>query len=43
MNHRYIENSYNETALNTIGIDFKIKFVDILDKKIKVFLFDTAG
>ena len=42
LNQRYIDDIFAST-LNTISVDFKIKYLDILNKKIKFFLYDTAG
>lgn len=40
---RYTGDSFNESFIATIGIDFKIKYIDISDKKVKLQIWDTAG
>ena len=41
---RYCENSFQESYLTTIGLDFRLKTVNLDDKrKIKVQIWDTAG
>uniref|UniRef100_A0A5F9DSL4 Ras-related protein Rab-13 n=1 Tax=Oryctolagus cuniculus TaxID=9986 RepID=A0A5F9DSL4_RABIT len=40
---RFAEDSFNSTYISTIGIDFKIRTVDIEGKKIKLQVWDTAG
>ena len=41
---RYCENSFQESHLTTIGLDFRLKTVNLEDKrKIKVQIWDTAG
>lgn len=40
---RFVEDRFNPSFITTIGIDFKIKTVDINGKKIKLQLWDTAG
>ena len=40
---RYADNTYNESYLNTIGVDFKIKTTEVANKIIKLQLWDTAG
>ena len=40
---RYAENSFTANHLLTIGIDFKIKMVNIENKIIKLQIWDTAG
>ena len=40
---RFVENNFHPSHLTTIGIDFKIKTVDIDGKKIKLQIWDTAG
>ena len=40
---RYVEDSYNEAYLSTIGVDFKINTVTIDDKIVKLQIWDTAG
>ena len=42
LNQRYIDDIFAST-INTISVDFKIKYIQILDKTIKLFLYDTAG
>ncbi|XP_006177259.1 ras-related protein Rab-13 isoform X1 [Camelus dromedarius] len=40
---RFAEDNFNNTYISTIGIDFKIRTVDIDGKKIKLQVWDTAG
>lgn len=40
---RFVDDKFNPSFITTIGIDFKIKTVDINGKKIKLQLWDTAG
>uniref|UniRef100_A0A7S2CX30 Uncharacterized protein n=1 Tax=Haptolina brevifila TaxID=156173 RepID=A0A7S2CX30_9EUKA len=40
---RYAENEFHESLLPTIGIDFKIKTVELLGKLVKLQIWDTAG
>lgn len=40
---RFVENTYSESYLNTIGIDFKIRTVIVDGKRIKFQIWDTAG
>ncbi|CAD8075608.1 unnamed protein product [Paramecium sonneborni] len=40
---RFCENNFQQTYLSTIGIDFKIKSIDVDGKKIKMQIWDTAG
>jgi len=40
---RYANDSFSPTFITTIGIDFKIKNIDIDNKKIKLQIWDTAG
>ena len=41
---RFCDNSFQETHLTTIGLDFRLKTIDLEDgKKIKVQIWDTAG
>lgn len=40
---RFVEDKFNPSFITTIGIDFKIKTVDINGKKVKLQLWDTAG
>ncbi|XP_039074854.1 ras-related protein Rab-13 isoform X1 [Hyaena hyaena] len=40
---RFAEDNFNSTYISTIGIDFKIRTVDIDGKKIKLQVWDTAG
>ena len=40
---RYTEGFFQLTHVATLGIDFKVKFVTLDSKKIKVELWDTAG
>eukprot|EP01118_Nematostelium_gracile_P006188 TRINITY_DN1990_c0_g1_i2.p1 TRINITY_DN1990_c0_g1~~TRINITY_DN1990_c0_g1_i2.p1 ORF type:complete len:203 (+),score=51.51 TRINITY_DN1990_c0_g1_i2:96-704(+) len=40
---KYVEGSFTETFISTIGVDFKMKTVGINDKKVKLQIWDTAG
>jgi len=40
---RFAEDSYTESYLSTIGVDFKIRTIDVDGKTIKLQIWDTAG
>ena len=40
---RYANDTFSPTFITTIGIDFKIKTIDINGKKVKLQIWDTAG
>jgi len=40
---RFCEDKFTPNHLSTIGIDFKIKTLDVDGKKIKMQIWDTAG
>jgi small GTP-binding protein len=40
---RFAENKFTESFLTTIGIDFKVRHVEINDTKVKLQIWDTAG
>ncbi|XP_017563836.1 ras-related protein Rab-8B-like [Pygocentrus nattereri] len=40
---RFSEDAFNTTFISTIGIDFKIRTVELNGKKIKLQIWDTAG
>ena len=40
---RYSDDSFTQSFITTIGIDFKIKSLNIGGKKIKLQIWDTAG
>ena len=40
---RYVNADYHQTHVATIGIDFKVKTVDINGYRIKLQIWDTAG
>ncbi len=40
---RYTQNEFNVEYMPTIGIDFRLKTVDVKGKTIKVQVWDTAG
>jgi len=40
---RFSDDAFNSTFISTIGIDFKIRTIELGDKKIKLQIWDTAG
>lgn len=40
---RFVDDKFNPSFITTIGIDFKIKTIDINNTKIKLQIWDTAG
>lgn len=40
---RYTQQDYKPTHLATVGVDFKIKTLQVGSKKVKMQLWDTAG
>ena len=40
---RYVESDYKQSHIATIGIDFKVKTVDVNGYRIKMQIWDTAG
>jgi small GTP-binding protein len=40
---RYSENTFTDNFSSTIGIDFRIKTIDVNDKRIKLQIWDTSG
>lgn len=40
---RYSNDSFSPTFITTIGIDFKIKTIDVEGKRVKLQIWDTAG
>jgi len=40
---RFCENIFQETTLATIGVDFKLKNMNINNKRIKMQIWDSAG
>ena len=40
---KFTENRFQETYLVTIGLDFKMKTLQIKEKKYKIFFYDTTG
>jgi len=40
---RFSDDAFNSTFIATIGIDFKIRTIELDDKKIKLQIWDTAG
>ena len=40
---RYIENNFSNNLMNSIGVDFKLKNIEIDSKNIKLQIWDTAG
>ena len=40
---RFVDSVWNESFVPTIGVDFKVKTIEIGDKKVKMQIWDTAG
>merc|ERR1712150_221296 len=40
---RFSDDTFTETCVNTIGVDFKFKTMNIDDRKVKFQIWDTAG
>ena len=40
---RFTDDTFNEHLEATIGVDFKVKMIDVGGKKCKVTVWDTAG
>ena len=40
---RFSDDAFNTTFISTIGIDFKIKTIEIDGKRVKLQIWDTAG
>lgn len=40
---RFSDNTFTESYLATIGVDFKIKTLEIQEKTVKLQIWDTAG
>ena len=40
---RFCDDSFSEKQLTTIGVDFKVKYVELKDRKFKLAIWDTAG
>lgn len=41
--NRFSDNLFNETYINTIGVDFKIRTIELNGKVVKLQIWDTAG
>ena len=40
---RYTNSAYSKDFINTIGVDFKLKTIEVRGKRIKLQIWDTAG
>jgi len=40
---RFTEDNFKSESASTIGVDFKIKYIDVQGKRLKLTLWDTAG
>lgn len=40
---RYAENTFTSNFYNTIGVDFKIKTINLDNRQVKLQIWDTAG
>lgn len=40
---RFSDDMFNHTYISTIGIDFKLRTIDVQGKKVRLQIWDTAG
>jgi len=40
---RFTDDSFDDYIQSTIGVDFKVKHLDVMDKRVKITIWDTAG
>jgi Ras-related protein Rab-1A len=40
---RFADDVFSEAYVSTLGVDFKIKIMDVMDKRIKLQIWDTSG
>ncbi|CEM00827.1 unnamed protein product [Vitrella brassicaformis CCMP3155] len=40
---RFTDDEFNERQLSTIGVDFKVKYMSLNNKRLKLAIWDTAG
>ena len=40
---RFADDSYTESYISTIGVDFKIRTIEVLGEIVKLQIWDTAG
>lgn len=40
---RFVDNTFSENIGSTIGVDFKAKFLNVRDRRVKLTIWDTAG
>lgn len=41
--NQFVEETYSDSYLSTIGVDYKTTFIDTMDKSVKFLIWDTAG
>ena len=40
---RFCDDEFDEKQLSTIGVDFKVKYLSVAGKRLKLAVWDTAG